>query len=143
MPQAQTQDTVQIHYTGTLDDGTVFDSSRESDPLQFTLGQQQVIPGFEDAVMGMEIGEAKTVRIPADQAYGEHRPDLVLTVRRDQLPPELEPELGQRLQVQDQRGQPFVVTVHEITEAEVKLDANHPLAGQALTFELELVAIND
>ena len=137
---AQSGDNVKIHYTGTLDDGSVFDSSEGRDPLGFTLGSGQVIQGFDDAVTGMEVGESKTVRIPANEAYGEARDDLVLEMPRDQVPPDVEIELGMQLSVQQQNGQAVPVTVVEISDKTVKLDANHALAGKALTFALELVS---
>lgn len=139
---AQAGDTVQIHYTGTLDDGSTFDSSEGREPLSFTLGSGQVIQGFDDAVTGMEVGESKTVRIPANEAYGEARADLILDMPRDQVPPDVQLELGMQLSVQQQNSQAEPVTVVEITDNTVKLDANHALAGQALTFALELVAVN-
>ena len=137
---AQPGDTVRVHYTGTLDDGTEFDSSAGRDPLEFTLGAGQVVPGFDAAVTGMRLGEKKTVTIPAAEAYGEPRQDLLLTVPRAQVPPNMSPRVGQRLQVG--RGEnAFPVVVHEVTDEHVILDGNHPLAGQDLTFALELVAI--
>ena len=139
---AQAGDTVQIHYTGTLDDGSTFDSSEGREPLSFTLGSGQVIQGFDDAVTGMEVGDNKTVRIPANEAYGEARDDLILEMPRDQVPPDVQLELGMQLSVQQQNGQAVPVTVVEITDDTVKLDANHALAGQALTFALELVAVS-
>jgi len=138
---AQSGDNVKIHYTGTLDDGSVFDSSEGREPLGFTLGAGQVIQGFDDAVTGMEVGESKTVRIPANEAYGETRDDLILEMPRDQVPPDVEIELGMQLSVQQQNGQAVPVTVVEITDETVKLDANHALAGKALTFALELVSV--
>ena len=138
--QAKTGDTVRIHYTGTLNDGSVFDSSEGRDPLEFTLGEGQVIPGFEEAVAGMAVGEEKTVTIPADEAYGRTRQELVLTVPRAQLPAGMEPRVGQQLQLM-QGSEAFVVTVREVRDDAVVLDANHPLAGQDLTFELSLVEI--
>lgn len=141
MAQAQTNDTVKVHYTGRLNDGTVFDSSVEREPLQFTLGEGQVIPGFENAVIGMTAGESKTVTIAADQAYGPRRDDLILAVERDQFPPDITPEVGQQLQVRQTNGDVALVTVAEVGEAAVKLDANHPLAGHDLTFEIQLVEI--
>ncbi len=132
---------MQVHYTGKLDDGTIFDSSREREPLSFTLGAGQVIPGFDDALMGMTVGDSKTVRIPADQAYGEHRDDLVLEVTLDQFPADANPQVGQQFELRTQSGQPIPATVTEVSGSTAKLDANHPLAGQALTFELELVAV--
>jgi peptidylprolyl isomerase len=140
MSKAKSGDTVRIHYTGKLDDGTVFDSSRGREPLEFTIGTQQVIPGFENAVVGMEAGEVKTVRIPVDEAYGDRRNELVLEVSRDQFPDHIEPRVGQQLQL-SQDGQLAVVTIADVAGDVVILDANHPLAGKDLTFELELVGI--
>jgi peptidylprolyl isomerase len=141
MSQAKQGDTVRVHYTGKLDNGVVFDSSAECEPLEFTIGARQVIPGFEEAIVGMNTGESKTTRIPSDQAYGEHDPDRVLFVDQAQVPDNLRPEVGQQLQVQADNGQPFTVTVAEISDAGILLDANHPLAGEDLTFELELLEI--
>lgn len=140
MAQAKTGDTVRIHYTGRLNDGSVFDSSQGRQPLEFTLGTQQVIPGFESAVLGMAEGEVKTVTIPVAQAYGERREELMLEVGREQFPDHIEPRVGQQLQV-DQEGQVGIVTIADVGERSVTLDANHPLAGQELTFELQLVEI--
>jgi peptidylprolyl isomerase len=139
MAKAKSGDTVNIHYTGTLGGGEVFDSSEGSDPLEFTLGEGQVIQGFDDAVTGMEPGEEKTVTIPAEQAYGERHDDLVTQVDRSQFPADLTPEVGQQLQVTSDDGQPMAVTVSEIGDEVVTLDANHPLAGQALTFKITLM----
>jgi peptidylprolyl isomerase len=141
MAQAKSGDTVAVHYTGTLADGTVFDSSRGREPLSFTLGGGQVIPGFEEAVMGLSPGESRTTTIPSDQAYGEHQPDLVFAVDRDQLPPGMSPEVGEQYQMRQGDGQVMVVTVQEVEPGHVTFDANHPLAGQDLTFDLELVSI--
>lgn len=142
MAQAKSGDTVKIHYTGKLQDGTVFDSSVNREPLEFTLNQGQVIPGFEKAVMGMSPGDSKTEKIPMDQAYGPHRAEMVLEVNRSQMPAELQPQVGQQLQVQQPNGQTIPVLVTEVTESKVKLDANHPLAGQDLTFDIQLVDIS-
>lgn len=131
--------TVKVHYKGTLDDGTVFDSSREREPLEFTLGEGRVIPGFEEAVKDMEVGQSKTVTIPADEAYGQHRDDLLVPIEKCHLPEGLEPEVGQQLQMQKANGQMSIVTVTEVAEDKIMIDANHPLAGKNLTFELELV----
>ncbi len=141
MSQAKQFDTVRVHYTGRLDDGSVFDSSRGREPIEFTIGGGQVIPGFEQAVVGMNPGEEKTVRIPSDEAYGPYRDEMVLTVQRDQFPPDIDPQVGQALQVQQSTGESLIVTVSEVSETAVKLDANHPLAGQDLTFDIELVEI--
>jgi peptidylprolyl isomerase len=141
MRHAKAGDTVSVHYTGTLSDGSPFDSSEGRDPLRFTLGSGQVVPGFDAAVDGMREGETKTVTIPAAEAYGAARPELVLTVPRSQVPPGVQLRVGQRLQLG--RGQEaFPVVVREVGDESVILDANHPLAGEDLTFELELVAID-
>ena len=140
MANARSGDTVRIHYTGTLADGTVFDSSRGREPLAFTLGSGQVIAGFDEAVTGMAVGDAQTVTIPAELAYGPRREELVRALPREQFPPGLEPAVGQQLQVGG-GPQPMVVTVRDVRDDAVLLDANHPLAGEDLTFALELVAI--
>lgn len=142
MTQAKKGDTVKVHYTGTLDDGTVFDTSAEKEPLEFTLGEKQIIPGLEDGVLGMEIDESKTINIPADQAYGPHHDERVIEISRDQVPEDMTIEVGQVLELADQNGQRVMVTVHELTDEAVKLDANHPLAGQDLNFEIRLVEIS-
>jgi peptidylprolyl isomerase len=140
MQRAKAGDTVRVHYTGTLGDGSVFDSSRGRAPLEFTLGSGQVIAGFDGAVTGMQIGEEKTVVIPAADAYGPRREEMLFAVERDQLPAAMQPEVGQELQV-SQGDRSFAVRVHEVGDARVVLDANHPLAGQDLTFALELVEV--
>ncbi|HET8653920.1 MAG TPA: peptidylprolyl isomerase [Longimicrobiaceae bacterium] len=141
MAAAKAGDTVRVHYTGTLDDGTVFDSSRGRDPLEFTLGRGQVIAGFDDAIEGMGPGESKTVHIPAEQAYGPRREEMTITVGRSEFPPQITPEVGMRLQMQQPGGPPMPVTITDVSDESVSLDANHPLAGQALNFDLELVGI--
>ncbi|TAJ45432.1 FKBP-type peptidyl-prolyl cis-trans isomerase [Methanofollis fontis] len=135
--------TVLLHYTGTLDDGTIFDSSRERDPLRFTIGRGEVIPGFEEAVIGMAVGERKTFTIPSDAAYGPQRDDLVMVVGREQFPPEIEFAVGQQYPVEVAEGQVVMVTVTALTEEAVTLDANHPLAGRDLTFAIEVVAVEE
>ena len=141
MSKAETGNTVKVHYTGRLDDDTQFDSSAGRDPLEFTLGTGKVIPGFEKAVTGMGIGDTKTVTIPAEQAYGPHHAELVLVVERGQMPPHINPEVGQQLEIHQQDGQAVGVVITEVTDEKVSLDANHPLAGQDLIFDLELVEI--
>jgi peptidylprolyl isomerase len=141
MSKAQVGDTVSVHYTGKLGDGTVFDSSEGRDPLQFEIGSSSVIPGFEHAVVGMEPGESKTATVPAVQAYGEREQTKVVEVERAQLPENIELRVGQRLKLTDQQQNSTFVTVTEMTDAAVKLDANHPLAGQELVFDIELVGI--
>lgn len=138
---AEEGDTVQVHYTGTLEDGTVFDSSVGREPLQFTLGAGQMIPGFEQGVLGMKLGESKRVTIPPEQAYGPYYEDRVWVIDRAQLPPGLEPAVGQRLQMASAQGQIIVVTVAAVSAANITVDANHHLAGKTLIFEIQLVAI--
>ena len=141
MSHAKAGDTVKIHYTGTLDDGTQFDSSQGRDPLEFELGGGQVIPGFDKAVEGMSVGESKTVAIPADQAYGEHHAQMVQEVPRTALPPDLEPEVGMGLSARNPDGSEIQLTVTEVAEDTITVDGNHPLAGKALNFDIELVSI--
>jgi len=142
MSQAKKGDSVKIHYTGTLADGTVFDSSAGRDPLGFTLGSGQVIAGFDEAVLGMAVGDKKTVTIPSHKAYGEKNEELVIEVPRSQVPPDLNPEVDQKLQMGGPNGELVVVTVVAVNDEVVVLDANPPLAGKDLTFALELVAIS-
>ncbi|MFC2058276.1 FKBP-type peptidyl-prolyl cis-trans isomerase [Chloroflexota bacterium] len=139
--EAKSGDTVSVHYTGTLDDGTVFDSSIGGDTLQFTIGNGEMIPGFEQAVTGMKIGESKTVKITADEAYGPHQEDLVFTVALSEVPENIDPQVGQLLGIEMADGSQVYVLVTEVTESYVTLDANHPLAGKDLTFEIHLVEI--
>jgi peptidylprolyl isomerase len=141
MAQAKKGDTVRVHYTGKLEDGTVFDTSLNRHPLQFTIGNGQVIAGFEQAVAGMNTGESKTAVIPVELGYGQRRDDMIVTVKRDQLPPDLTAKVGQRLEITQADDQVLLVTVTGITESSITLDANHPLAGKVLTFDLELVGI--
>jgi peptidylprolyl isomerase len=141
MTTAKQGDTVHIHYSGALDDGTVFDSSAGRDPLSFTIGSGQVIPGFEEAVIGMAIDEKKNVTIPVDKAYGPRNEELIMTVPKEQVPPDLNPEVGQKLQMQGPKDTPVVVEVTEVAEEHIKLDANPPLAGKDLIFDIELVEI--
>jgi peptidylprolyl isomerase len=141
MSQAKSGDTVKIHYTGTLDDGTQFDSSAGRDPLEFQLGGGQVIPGFDSAVTGMAVGESKSVRIEPDEAYGPRHEQLVQQVPRSALPDDLEPQVGMGLQSQSPEGQVMMLTVTEVEDDNITVDANHPLAGQVLNFDIELVSI--
>lgn len=141
MPEAKVNDTVRIHYTGSLDDGTTFDSSKGNDPLEFTLGAGQVIPGFENAVEGMSVGETKSVHIPKEQAYGERREDLILNVDHNQFPEGVTPQVGQQFELRTQSGKAIPAMVARVSDDSITLDANHPLAGQDLNFELELVEI--
>ena len=141
MTEAKAGDNVKVHYTGTLEDGTQFDSSRGVEPLQFTLGSGQVIAGFDEAITGMVPGEKKNVTIPAHRAYGQRNEDMVINAPRNQIPADITPEVGQQLQLAGPNNQPIVVKVTEVTDEHVQLDANPPLAGRDLTFELELLEI--
>jgi peptidylprolyl isomerase len=141
MPQAKRGDRVHVHYRGTLDDGSVFDSSEGNEPIVFTVGAGEVIPGFDTAVEGMSTGEKKTERIESDNAYGEHHDELVFKVTQSEMPEGEEIEVGDMLRVGFQDGRSAAVQVTAIDNGMVTLDANHPLAGKDLTFELELVAI--
>ena len=141
MAEAKQGDTVHVHYTGRLTDGTTFDSSQDRDPLEITLGQGAVIPGFEKAVEGMSVGDQKTASIPVDETYGPRRDELVMEVPRTQLPGGLDPKPGEQLRMQTPDGQAVPVVVADTTDEVVKIDANHPLAGKDLTFDLLLVKI--
>ena len=136
---AKDGNTVRVHYTGKLDDGTIFDTSVEREPLEFTIGAGQMIPGFEGAVRGMQVGQVKTVTISAEEAYGPHDEDTVSVAERDKLPENLNPVVGQRLQMQQENGNTAVVIVTDVSDTTITLDANHPLAGKALTSEIGLV----
>lgn len=135
-------DTVQVHYTGTLNDGSVFDSSVEGAPIEFTIGGGAVLPDFERAVLGMQVGESKIFTILADDAYGAHDPRLAQDVPRSELPPELELFLGMQITASGGDGREIPLVVTGLTDELARLDANHPLAGEDLTFAIELVAIN-
>jgi peptidylprolyl isomerase len=140
MAQVEDGNTVKVHYTGKFEDGTVFDTSGDRDPLEFTIVRGRLIPGFEQAVIGMSPGESKTVNIPAGEAYGQHNAEMLTEVDRSQFPAHLNPEVGQQLQI-DRDGQTVVVTVASVSESTVTLDANHPLAGKDLIFDIQLVEI--
>ncbi|MBS8262313.1 peptidylprolyl isomerase [Roseibium polysiphoniae] len=141
MTEVKAGDSVAIHYKGTLSDGTVFDSSEGRDPLQFTVGSGQIIPGLDKALPGMTVGEEKTVNIPSEEAYGAKDPNATQPVPRDQFPTDIPLEVGTQLQVQTPDGQLMTVSIVEVGEENVVLDANHPLAGKDLTFEFSLVSI--
>ena len=141
MSEAKHGDTVKVHYTGTLSDGTQFDSSQGREPLEFTLGAGSVIAGFDDAVTGMAVGEAKTVIIPADQAYGPRHDQLLDSVPREAIPADIDLVQGMVLHAQGPDGQELSFTVVEFDDERVKVDGNHPLAGLDLTFALELMEI--
>ncbi|MCA9165401.1 MAG: peptidylprolyl isomerase [Pirellulaceae bacterium] len=141
MANAKLGDTVVLHYTGRLDDGSVFDSSEQREPLRVTLGETGLIPGFEEAVIGMEPGDSKTAKIPAESAYGPRRDDMVVEFNRGELPAQFDPSVGQQVQLRTQSGQPIPARVIDVNDDAVKLDANHPLAGEALTFDIRLVEL--
>jgi len=149
MAQAKEGDKVKVHYTGRLEGGEVFDSSEcaedecgcDTGPMEFTIGEGSVIPGFEEAIIGMSPGESKTVTIPVDDAYGQRIEEMVAVVERANLPPDMTPELGMRLEVTQEDGQVFPVVITEVTDTQVTIDANHPLAGRDLTFDIRLVEI--
>lgn len=141
MSEAKTGDKVKVYYTGKLADGMQFDSSANQEPVEFVVGAGELIQGFEEAVVGMNPGETKTTVINSDEAYGAYDEDLVLEVERAQFPPEITPEIGQRLQLHKPDGESFGAVVTGFDDERVTLDANHPLAGKELTFEIQLVEI--
>ncbi len=141
MSQAKEGDTVRMHYSGSLPDGTKFDSSEGRDPLEFTLGSGQIIPGLDSAVTGMEVGESKQVTVGPAEGYGDRDPSRIQAVPRDQIPEHIPTDPGTQLQMQTPEGQTLPVVIAEANDSEVTLDANHPLAGQKLTFDVELVEI--
>ncbi len=135
-------DTVKVHYTGTLEDGRVFDTSRERDPLEFKVGEGRIITGFENGVVGMEIGETRDIEVPPDEAYGSRREELVMEIPANEFPEHITPEVGMQLQIKQQDGTPFGVVITDVADEAVTLDANHPLAGQTLYFQVELLEIS-
>jgi len=141
MAKAKNGDTVKVHYTGKLEDGTLFDSSENREPLEFTIGQGTVIPGFEQAVTGMSPGDSKTEKVAANQAFGPHREDLVVEIDRERIPEGMVPKVGKRLRVEKTDGGITDVLVAGVTESKVTLDANHPLARNDLVFDIELLEI--
>jgi FKBP-type peptidyl-prolyl cis-trans isomerase 2 len=142
LAQAEQGDTVRVHYTGRLEDGTVFDTSRDRNPIQFTIGEGRVMPpGFEQAVVGMRPGESNTVRVPMEDAFGPYREDMVVTLDRDRFPGDLKLEVGQTLEIISSGGQRTVVTVTEVSDSEATLNANHPLAGKDLILDVQLIEI--
>ena len=142
MTEVKSGDTVRIHYTGTLADGSQFDSSQGREPLEFVVGSGQIIPGLDKALPGMTEGDKKTVNVPASEAYGKTDPNARQAVPREHIPADIPLEVGQQLQLQSEDGRVIMATVAEANEESVVLDANHPLAGQDLTFAIELVSIN-
>lgn len=142
MTEVKEGDTVRIHYTGRLADGSTFDTSEGREPLEFTVGSGQIIPGLDAALPGMSVGDTKKVEVAADEAYGQPDPNARQSVPRAEIPENIPLDVGTRLQVQTPQGQVMPVTVAEVSDAEVVLDANHPLAGEDLTFDIELVEID-
>lgn len=141
MQQVQNGDKIRVHYHGKLRSGETFDSSNGREPLEFTVGSGQVIKGFDEGVKGMQVGEKKTVEIPVGEAYGEKQQEMMIEFPKEQFPQDMNPEVGMQLMMSNGSGQQFPVTVAEVKENSVVLDANHPLAGQDLIFDLELVSI--
>ena len=141
MAQVKKGDTIQVHYHGTLTDGTIFDSSNGREPLEFEVGGGMVIEGFDNGVLGMTIGEKRTVNIPADQAYGPKNDDMIMEFPLDRFPADLVPEVGMQLNMSNTEGDQFPVVIVEVADEHVLLDANHPLAGKDLIFDLELVTV--
>jgi peptidylprolyl isomerase len=141
MKTAENGNTVKVHYTGTLDNGNSFDSSRERDPLKFTIGQGQLIPDFEKAVVGMKVGDSKEITIKAENAYGKRRDEFIVNIDKGNVPPAVEPEVGMNLQLQSPEGRALTAVITAVSENHITLDANHPLAGEDLTFNIELVEI--
>ncbi len=141
--QVKKGDKIKVHYHGKLDDGTTFDSSEGREPLAFEVGSGMVIPGFDAGVTGMEKGEKKTIKIPSHEAYGPMLAEMVMEFPKDRFPADMKPEVGMALNMSNQEGQSFPVVIKEVKDDVVVLDANHPLAGKDLTFDLELVEIND
>jgi peptidylprolyl isomerase len=139
MQQAKDGDKVKVHYHGKLRSGETFDSSENREPLEFTVGSGQVIKGFDDGVRGMQVGDKKTVEIPVGDAYGEKNQEMIIEFPLDQFPPDMKPEPGMQLMMNNGEGQQFPVTVSEVNGDTVILDANHPLAGQDLIFDIELM----
>ncbi|TDO28516.1 FKBP-type peptidyl-prolyl cis-trans isomerase [Sediminibacterium goheungense] len=142
MQQVKKGDTVKVHYHGKLTNGSTFDSSEGREPLEFEVGGGMVIPGFDEGVTGMAIGEKKTIHIPADQAYGPKQEEMIMEYPRDRFPADMTPEVGMQLNMSNGSGQNFPVMIAEVRDTVVVLDANHPLAGEDLIFDLELVSID-
>ncbi len=141
MRKTEAGNTIKVSYVGTLQDGTVFDQTRDENYLELIVGEGQVIPGFDQAIIDMSVGETKKVTIPPEQAYGEYTMDDVIEVTRSRLPDNVIPEIGQRFEVQNRNGQPVNVTITALTDNTVTMDANHMLAGKELTFEITLQEI--
>lgn len=142
MPEAKRGDTVKVDYTGKLEDGSVFDTSEGREPLKFTIGEDKLIPDFEKAVEGMSVGEEKAIQISAENAYGPYREEGILQINRNEFPEHIKPEVGLQLQIKQPDGQAAIVMVSKVKEDSIILDANHPLAGKDLIFNISLVEIS-
>ena len=141
MAQAKTGDTVKVHFEGSLEDGSIFGSTMDEEPFEFTIGQKSMLPGFENAVIGMHKGETKTITLPPEEAYGPHKKELVQVMDRSGFPKEINLEIGKRLRVRTQDGKYAIVTIKDFKEDNIVIDENDPLAGKTLTFKIELVDI--
>ena len=141
MTQAKIGDKVMVHFTGYLEDGTVFGSTMDEEPFEFTIGEKNMLPGFENAVVGMQKGDIKTITLSPEDAYGPHKKELVSAMEKSGFPKELQLEVGKRLRVRTQDGKYTMVTIKDFTEDSIVLDENDPLAGKTLTFKIELVEI--
>ena len=141
MEKAKVGDTVRVEYTGKFEDGQIFDSNKGREPLEFTLGEGKIIPGFEKAVVGMEVDEEKTVKIPPEDGYGEYIEGLVAEVEKERFPENLSLEVGRQLVIPQENGSQLIVTITKVTDSKVTLDANHPLAGKTLIFDIKLKEI--
>jgi peptidylprolyl isomerase len=141
MSKAKSGDTVRVHYTGKLEDGTKFDSSAGKDPLEFSLGANDVLPGLDSAIEGMAVGDSKSVKIAANDAYGPRHEQLIQDVPREHLPDDMQPAVGMQLQAQGQDGQPIRLVITAVEDKTITVDGNHPLAGKPLNFDIELVEI--
>jgi len=141
MTKAKTGDRVKVHFEGYLEDGKVFGSSMDDEPFEFTIGEKNMLPGFENAVIGMQKGDTKTITLPPEEAYGPHKKELVSFMERSSFPQEVQLEVGKRLRIRTKDGKYTVVTIKDFTEDSIVLDENDPLAGKTLTFKIELVEI--
>jgi len=141
MSKAKDGDTVKVHYTGQLENEDVFDSSRQRDPLEFVIGSGNVIPGFEHGIIDMEVGDTKRITISPEEGYGERREELVVKVMKDEFPDHITPTVGKQLQVKQEKGDTLNITITALDEESITLDANHPLAGHTLLFDVELMEI--
>jgi peptidylprolyl isomerase len=141
MTKAKTGDKVKVHFEGYLEDGKVFGSTMDDEPFEFIIGEKNMLPGFENAIVGMQKGDTKTITLPPEEAYGHHKKELVSVMEKSGFPKEINLEVGKKLRVRTQDGKYTVVTIKDVTEDSIVLDENDPLAGKTLTFKIELVDI--